>query len=44
MIRYFYRNILIYGSEPSRHEKAAAMLILLALFVLTAWLDPAGAK
>ena len=40
MIQYFWRNILIYGSEPSRNEKAAAMLILIALFILTAWLDP----
>ena len=40
MTRYFYRNILIYSSDPSRGEKAAALLILIALFVLTAWLDP----
>ena len=40
MTRYFWRNILIRGSEPSRHEKAAALLILVALFALTAWLDP----
>ena len=35
-----FRNILIHGSDPSRHEKAAAIVILIALFVLTAWLDP----
>ena len=40
MTQYFWRNILIYGSDHSRHEKAAAMLILIALFILTAWLDP----
>ena len=40
MTQYFWRNILVYGSEPSRHEKAAALLILIALFVLTVWLDP----
>ena len=40
MTQYFWRNILIHGSEPSRHEKAAALLILIALFVLTVWLDP----
>ena len=40
MIRYLYRNILVYGSDTSRHEKAAAIVILIALFVLTAWLDP----
>ena len=40
MTQYFWRNILIHGSDPSRHEKAAAMLILIALFILTAWLDP----
>ena len=40
MSRFFWRNILIHGSDPSRHEKAAALLILIALFVLTAWMDP----
>lgn len=40
MTKYFYRNILIHGSEPSRHEKAACLVILIALFILTAWLDP----
>ena len=40
MTRYLFRNILIYGSGPSRHEKAAAIVILIALFILTAWLDP----
>ena len=40
MTQYFWRNILIHGSEPSRHEKAAALVILIALFILTAWLDP----
>ena len=40
MTQYFWRNILIYGSDPSRHEKAAALVILIALFILTAWLDP----
>ena len=40
MTRFSWHNILIYGSDPSRHEKAAALLILIALFILTAWLDP----
>ena len=40
MTRYLFRNILIYGSDPSRHEKAACLVILIALFILTAWLDP----
>lgn len=40
MTQYFWRNILIYGSDTSRHEKAACLIILIALFVLTAWLDP----
>ena len=40
MTRYSYRNLLIYGSDPSRGEKAAALVILIALFILTAWLDP----
>ena len=40
MTRYLFRNILIHGSEPSRHEKAACLLILIALLILTAWLDP----
>ena len=40
MTQYIYKNILIHGSDPSRHEKAAALLILIALFILTAWLDP----
>lgn len=40
MTRYLFRNILIHGGEPSRHEKAACLVILIALFVLTAWLDP----
>lgn len=40
MTRYLFRNILIHGSEPSRGEKSAALVILIALFVLTAWLDP----
>ena len=40
MSRFFWRNILIHGSDPSRHEKAAALVILIALFALTVWLDP----
>ena len=40
MTQYFWHRILIHGSEPSRHEKAAAIVILIALFILTAWLDP----
>lgn len=40
MTRYFYRNILVYGSDPSKGEKWAAGIILIALFVLTVWLDP----
>ena len=40
MTRYLFRNILIYGSDTSRHEKSAAIVILIALFILTAWLDP----
>lgn len=37
MTRYLYRNILIHGSEPCRNEKAAASIILLALYVIV-WL------
>ena len=44
MTQYLLGNILIHGSDPSRHEKAACLVILIALFVLTAWMDPAGAK
>lgn len=40
VIHYIYRNILIYGSESSRNERAAFLIIMLALFVLTAWMDP----
>ena len=39
MVRYLYKNTIIHGSD-NRHERAAFWLILLALFVLTAWLDP----
>ena len=39
MTSYFYRNILIHGSEPSRHEKAAASVIMLALYVLVWWCE-----
>lgn len=37
MTRYLYRNILIHGSEPSRREKAAASVILLAMYLIV-WL------
>jgi len=37
MTQYFYRTILIHGSEPCRNEKAAASVILLALYVLVWW-------
>ena len=40
MIRYFYRNILIHGSGRCYKEEIAGGIILLAIFVLTAWLDP----
>ena len=40
MTRYFWRNVLVYGRNESSGEKAACLLILIALFVLTAWLDP----
>lgn len=40
MTRYLFRNIIIYGNDPSRGERTAFWIILIALFVLTAWLDP----
>lgn len=40
MYSFCWKNILIYGSEQSRNERAAALVILIALFILTAWLDP----
>lgn len=40
MTRYFWRNVLIYGRGESSGEKWAAGIILIALFILTAWLDP----
>ena len=40
MQKYFWHNILIYGSDHSTGEKWVAGIILLAIFILTAWLDP----
>lgn len=37
MTRYLYRNILIHGSDPSRNEKLAASVILLAMYLIV-WL------
>lgn len=39
MTKYLYRNILIYGSEPSRREKFAGSIILIALYVLVWWCE-----
>ena len=40
MIQYLYKTILIYGSGRSYKEEIAGGIILLAIFILTAWLDP----
>lgn len=40
MFHYIYRNILIYGSGRCHKEEIAGGIILLAIFILTAWLDP----
>jgi len=33
MTQYFYRTILIHGSEPCRNEKIAYCVYVVALFV-----------
>lgn len=40
MTRYLFKNILVYGSGRCYKEEIAAGIILIALFILTAWLDP----
>ena len=40
MTRYLFRNILVYGSGRCYKEEIAGGIILIALFILTAWLDP----
>lgn len=40
MKTFLYRNILIYGSDPSRGEKWAAAIILIAIFAAVVVLDP----
>lgn len=40
MIHYIYRNILIHGSGRCYKEEIVGGIILLAIFILTAWLDP----
>ena len=40
MSRFFWRNILVHGSGRCHKEEIAGGIILLAIFVLTAWLDP----
>lgn len=39
MKKFYWHNILIYGSEPSRREKFAGSIILIALYVLVWWCE-----
>jgi hypothetical protein len=38
MKTYFWHTVMIYGNN--RIERASFWIILLAIFVLTAWADP----
>jgi hypothetical protein len=44
MTNYFWNRVLIHGSAPSKKERAVFCIIIMALMILTVWLDPSDSR